>query len=128
MPCFNNSYARRFEEAFRYDPRGLPRRWRPEDDIPKLYIEARDKGEVLLDQLAILRLSEKDDALSLWPKKVRRLFCVRSAASICFVVYCFITPASRDSMYLYSPHRRQVVNQQQVLMAQPQPRLLQRQQ
>lgn len=32
-----------FEERFRYDEKGVPRVWRPEDDIDGIFAKARDK-------------------------------------------------------------------------------------
>lgn len=34
----------RFEEKFRYDEHGLPRVWKPEDDIDSYFRKARDEA------------------------------------------------------------------------------------
>jgi hypothetical protein len=33
----------RFEEKFRYDDKGLPKVWKPEDDIDSYFKKARDE-------------------------------------------------------------------------------------
>lgn len=36
-------YSDRFEEKFRYDDKGLPKVWKPEDDIDSYFKKARDE-------------------------------------------------------------------------------------
>eukprot|EP00742_Colponemidia_sp_Colp-10_P003759 GILJ01004001.1.p1 GENE.GILJ01004001.1~~GILJ01004001.1.p1 ORF type:complete len:863 (-),score=152.33 GILJ01004001.1:158-2686(-) len=46
---------KRFDAKFRKDKDGLPRRWRPRDNIREVFIEARDDALQLLDSFAYLR-------------------------------------------------------------------------
>ncbi|ORY96959.1 RHD3/Sey1 [Syncephalastrum racemosum] len=50
----------RFEEKFRYDEQGLPRVWKPEDDIDSHFRKARDETLTLIPLFAKIDL--KDDA------------------------------------------------------------------
>ena len=52
-----------FEDKFRYDDAGVPRIWRPGDDIEGLYTKARESTLALIPLLARFRLSRQDGAL-----------------------------------------------------------------
>lgn len=47
-----------FEDKFRYDDAGVPRIWRPSDDIEGIYTRARESTLVLVPLLSRFRLSE----------------------------------------------------------------------
>jgi protein SEY1 len=47
-----------FEDKFRYDEAGVPRIWRPTDDIEGIYTKARESTLTLIPLLALFRLSE----------------------------------------------------------------------
>ncbi|RCI16549.1 hypothetical protein L249_2256 [Ophiocordyceps polyrhachis-furcata BCC 54312] len=47
-----------FEDKFRYDEAGVPRIWRPADDIEGLYTKARESTLTLIPLLSRFRLSE----------------------------------------------------------------------
>lgn len=47
-----------FEEKFRYDEAGVPRIWRPTDDIEGIYTKARESTLTLIPLLSRFRLSE----------------------------------------------------------------------
>lgn len=47
-----------FEDKFRYDEAGVPRIWRPTDDIEGLYTKARESTLMLIPLLARFRLSK----------------------------------------------------------------------
>eukprot|EP00178_Gracilaria_changii_P013765 TRINITY_DN3878_c0_g1_i1.p1 TRINITY_DN3878_c0_g1~~TRINITY_DN3878_c0_g1_i1.p1 ORF type:complete len:817 (-),score=140.60 TRINITY_DN3878_c0_g1_i1:4537-6987(-) len=47
---------KRFEDAFRFDERGVPRHFGPNEDIEALFVSAREKGEKLAELLAEVRL------------------------------------------------------------------------
>ncbi|XP_044724475.1 root hair defective 3 GTP-binding protein (RHD3) domain-containing protein [Hirsutella rhossiliensis] len=47
-----------FEDKFRYDEAGVPRIWRPTDDIEGLYTKARESTLTLIPLLSRFRLSE----------------------------------------------------------------------
>ncbi|RDA93173.1 hypothetical protein CP533_3161 [Ophiocordyceps camponoti-saundersi (nom. inval.)] len=47
-----------FEDKFRYDEAGVPRIWRPSDDIEGLYTKARESTLTLIPLLSRFRLSE----------------------------------------------------------------------
>ncbi|KAF2742166.1 root hair defective 3 GTP-binding protein [Sporormia fimetaria CBS 119925] len=49
-----------FEDKFRYDEHGVPRIWRPNDDIEGLYTKARESTLHLIPLLARFRLSKTD--------------------------------------------------------------------
>jgi len=59
---------KRFGNNFKYDEHFLPRRWRPTDDIDKIFTAAKAKGEELLDLFSLLRLKPEHDHLSIWNK------------------------------------------------------------
>eukprot|EP00871_Galdieria_phlegrea_P000175 jgi/Galph1/1158/GphlegSOOS_G5738.1 len=44
--------SRKFDNSFRKDSRGVPRVWKPGDDLDSLYLEAKQETEVLLDTLS----------------------------------------------------------------------------
>ncbi|KAI9137279.1 RHD3/Sey1 [Paraphysoderma sedebokerense] len=46
----------RFEEAFKYDSKGIPRVWKPEDDIDKYYEEAKTSAEKLFTLFSKIEL------------------------------------------------------------------------
>lgn len=48
--------TKRFEDAFRFDDRGVPRHFGPNEDIEALFVAARDKGEELLELLSEVKL------------------------------------------------------------------------
>ncbi|KAI9260508.1 RHD3/Sey1 [Phascolomyces articulosus] len=50
----------RFEEKFRYDEHGLPRVWKPEDDIDSYFRKARDDALTLIPLFAKIDLSEDE--------------------------------------------------------------------
>ena len=43
----------RFEERFRYDEKGVPRVWKPEDDIDTTFTKARDAVSVSNHEVAV---------------------------------------------------------------------------
>jgi len=45
------------------DEKKLPRRWKPADDISKIFMEARQTAEIFLEQFALLRLSPELDTV-----------------------------------------------------------------
>ncbi|OAX80463.1 protein SEY1 [Emergomyces africanus] len=47
-----------FEDKFRYDDAGVPRIWRPTDDIESVYTQARESTLTLIPLLARFRLAE----------------------------------------------------------------------
>ncbi|KAI1019493.1 hypothetical protein LB505_000455 [Fusarium chuoi] len=47
-----------FEDKFRYDEAGVPRIWRPSDDIEGIYTKARESTLTLVPLLSRFRLSE----------------------------------------------------------------------
>jgi protein SEY1 len=49
--------TKRFEDRFRFDDRGVPRHFGPDEDIETLYMDARDEGEKLATLLAEVQLS-----------------------------------------------------------------------
>lgn len=48
--------TKRFDDSFRFDERGVPRHFGPNEDIEALFIAARAKGEELVDLLGEIRL------------------------------------------------------------------------
>jgi protein SEY1 len=48
-----------FEDKFRYDEAGVPRIWRPTDDIEGIYTKARESTLTLIPLLSRFRLSDK---------------------------------------------------------------------
>ncbi|KAL1919515.1 uncharacterized protein VTP21DRAFT_2208 [Calcarisporiella thermophila] len=51
----------RFEEKFRYDDKGLPRVWKPEDDIDGFFQKARDNALELIPRYAKIDLPEEEE-------------------------------------------------------------------
>lgn len=49
--------TKRFEDAFRFDERGVPRHFGPTEDIEALFVAAREQGEKLVDLLGEVKLS-----------------------------------------------------------------------
>lgn len=49
--------TKRFEDTFRFDERGVPRHFGPNEDLEALFVVARDKGEQLVDLLGEVKLS-----------------------------------------------------------------------
>ena len=49
-----------FEDKFRYDDDGVPRIWRPTDDIEGIYTRARESTQELIPLLSQIKLSETD--------------------------------------------------------------------
>ncbi|KAI0565330.1 GB1/RHD3-type guanine nucleotide-binding (G) [Gracilaria domingensis] len=47
---------KRFEDAFRFDERGVPRHFGPNEDIEALFVAARERGEKLAELLAEVKL------------------------------------------------------------------------
>ncbi|CAN8061519.1 unnamed protein product [Agarophyton chilense] len=47
---------KRFEDAFRFDERGVPRHFGPSEDIEALFVSAREKAEILAELLSEVRL------------------------------------------------------------------------
>jgi protein SEY1 len=54
-----------FEDKFRYDEAGVPRIWRPTDDIEGLYTKARESTLTLIPLLSRFRLSQTSSSPSL---------------------------------------------------------------
>jgi len=54
--------GKRFEDKFNLDEQQLPRRWKPVDDIPQIFMKSREVAEKLLEMFCILRLEEDLDA------------------------------------------------------------------
>lgn len=48
--------TKRFDDAFRFDERGVPRHFGPDEDIEALFVAAREKGEELIDLLSEVKL------------------------------------------------------------------------
>jgi hypothetical protein len=55
---------KKFDETFRLDPEGLPRRWTKSDNIEETFKEARQLAYGVLDAYSIVRLRESDRRLS----------------------------------------------------------------
>lgn len=55
---------KKFDETFRLDPDGLPRRWSKADNIEETFKEARQQAYGVLDAYSIVRLRESDRHLS----------------------------------------------------------------
>jgi hypothetical protein len=55
---------KKFDETFRLDPDGLPRRWSKADNIEETFKEARQLAYGVLDAYSIVRLRESDRRLS----------------------------------------------------------------
>jgi hypothetical protein len=53
----NEIMKKKFDSTFSFDPDGLPRRWKPEDDVKGLFKIASVKGEEVLEALCIMRLT-----------------------------------------------------------------------
>jgi hypothetical protein len=53
--------SKKFEAAFNQDEKGLPRRWKPSDDIAKIFLESRQQSEELLEYFAVIRLQPEQD-------------------------------------------------------------------
>lgn len=56
-----------FDDAFNFDEHKLPRRWNRRDDIPKLFKNARQHAEGLVEQFSLMRLSSDDDSVVCCP-------------------------------------------------------------
>jgi len=54
---------KRFERQFTKDEDGLPRRWKPEDNVKEIFKNAKQIGEQVLEQFSLVRLNEKDDSV-----------------------------------------------------------------
>lgn len=52
---------RRFNTLFRFDEKGLPRKWNPNDDVDTLYFAARDETEDILDMYCYFRIEDSDE-------------------------------------------------------------------
>lgn len=48
--------TKRFDDSFRFDERGVPRHFGPNEDIESIFVAARAKGEELVDLLGEIRL------------------------------------------------------------------------
>eukprot|EP01099_Mayorella_cantabrigiensis_P004283 TRINITY_DN3211_c0_g2_i6.p1 TRINITY_DN3211_c0_g2~~TRINITY_DN3211_c0_g2_i6.p1 ORF type:complete len:630 (+),score=149.63 TRINITY_DN3211_c0_g2_i6:486-2375(+) len=46
----------KFNESFKYDSSGIPRKWTPEDNVASYFKTARDKGSQLIELFSVLRL------------------------------------------------------------------------
>lgn len=51
----------KFEQLFKYDVRGLPRRWKANDNVLEVFTKARIAAERVLDTLCYIRLRDSDD-------------------------------------------------------------------
>jgi hypothetical protein len=59
--CLRKTNATRFEEGFRYDAKtGVPRVWKPDDDIDGLFQVARDDAEKMFDILKTIDIPIDD--------------------------------------------------------------------
>jgi hypothetical protein len=58
FPTSTNNLITSFEDKFRYDEAGVPRIWRPTDDIEGMYTKARESTLTLIPLLSRFRLSE----------------------------------------------------------------------
>lgn len=63
--------TKRFDDSFRFDDRGVPRHFGPDEDIEAVFVAARSKGEELVDQLSEIRLSGRLTRLREGARKVR---------------------------------------------------------
>jgi GTPase Era involved in 16S rRNA processing len=57
---------RKFNSTFKLDEHGVPRNWKPQDDIKTIYMNAKKEAEKLLDLLSIVRLQEDDESLTMF--------------------------------------------------------------
>lgn len=48
---------KRFNDAFRFDERGVPRHFGPKEDVEALFVAAREKGEELISLLSEMKLT-----------------------------------------------------------------------
>jgi len=53
--------SKKFESKFNLDEKKLPRRWKPSDDISKIFMEARQEAESYIEKFSILRLKPELD-------------------------------------------------------------------
>ncbi|KAL7712196.1 Protein SEY1-like protein 2 [Entamoeba marina] len=52
---------KRFNSLFRFDKKGLPKKWNPNDDVNSLYFTARDEVEEIFDVWCYFRIEADDD-------------------------------------------------------------------
>ncbi|KAL7716169.1 Protein SEY1-like protein 2 [Entamoeba marina] len=52
---------KRFNSLFRFDKKGLPKKWNPNDDVNSLYFTARDEVEEIFDMWCYFRIEADDD-------------------------------------------------------------------
>lgn len=57
---------KRFEHHFSMDENGIPRRWKPKDDIASVFKDAKARTENLLESFAILRLTPELDSVQVF--------------------------------------------------------------
>lgn len=69
--------VKRFESAFKFDENRVPRDWNEKLDITQLFMDARKKGEVLLDLFTYIKLDENyasdPEALILTPDRISEI-------------------------------------------------------
>lgn len=68
--------TKRFDDVFRFDERGVPRHFGPNEDIETLFVAAREKGEELVELLGEVKLKGpltklRDTARSIDPEVLR---------------------------------------------------------
>ena len=57
----HNELLKRFESVFKYDERGMPRKWEKGVDIPEIFQRAKDAALPLIDVFAIIQLDANID-------------------------------------------------------------------
>jgi vacuolar-type H+-ATPase subunit H len=55
---------RKFNNKFKLDAQGVPRMWKPSDNIKQIYVDAKRDAEKLIDLFSIVRLNVDDDKLT----------------------------------------------------------------
>jgi len=66
----NYQMQKKFDEVFRLDPNGLPRRWSKSDNVDELFKEARQMAYGVLDAYSIVRLRESDRHISFFDESL----------------------------------------------------------
>lgn len=60
----NYKVDRRFDKVFKYETNNLPREWNKESPVNEIFLRARNEASRVIDLFAVLRLSEKDDEIT----------------------------------------------------------------
>ncbi|KAH3767130.1 GTP-binding protein [Pelomyxa schiedti] len=59
---------KRFTDKFWMDPSGLPRIWKPKDNMRQTFFVAKDHGEQVLDLYAYMRMQKPEDTFTFFEK------------------------------------------------------------